>query len=294
MKDGQNCIKNRINQQPCYNIMVKTIILLCLCLLSNPLIAQDKMFQSEQTALYKISFLSDTLAPENITEELGELLINDNTSLFRSVSQGVIDSALHANRSRQTELGMNIYINNRTKMNYSVLKNNGKIKYFDHIYEGFTDFYFYNEKVENQQWKVLEDTITINGFFCQTARLNYGNREWIAYFSHSIPIFDGPYKFAGLPGLIILMEDSLHHWKFELISLKNAHRNTPYGDMRFHYSIIDKEEFYKKRKFVKDNAYELEMASGSNKGVNQSGLSRLKSFYNQRKKADNNWIELYP
>lgn len=43
-----------------------------------------------------------------------------------------------------------------------------------------------------------------------------GGRQWIAWFTNEIPFQDGPFKFYGLPGLIVKLEDSEDYHKFLL------------------------------------------------------------------------------
>ena len=65
-------------------------------------------------------------------------------------------------------------------------------------------------------WKILPDKKTIDKFEVQKATLDFGGRTWTAWFSQDFPFQDGPYKFSGLPGLILEMEDSTgtHSFKF--------------------------------------------------------------------------------
>lgn len=52
-----------------------------------------------------------------------------------------------------------------------------------------------------------------------------GGRDWVAWFTNDIPIQDGPYKFCGLPGLIIKIEDDTKTHKFILVANKNLNNN---------------------------------------------------------------------
>ena len=47
----------------------------------------------------------------------------------------------------------------------------------------------------------------------------------MAWFTSEIPISEGPWKFHGLPGLIVKLHDTKRHYEFELVSFKkNAER----------------------------------------------------------------------
>jgi GLPGLI family protein len=52
------------------------------------------------------------------------------------------------------------------------------------------------------------------------ATTNYKGRVWEAWFSKEYPINDGPYKFTGLPGLIVSLKDSEGDHIFNLIQIK--------------------------------------------------------------------------
>lgn len=79
--------------------------------------------------------------------------------------------------------------------------------------------YFYTEPFSGQKWKYLTDTLSINGFFCQKAVCEFGDRTYIAWFCKSVNVFDGPWKFFGLPGAIIKIYDSQNYFSYELQDL---------------------------------------------------------------------------
>ena len=77
-------------------------------------------------------------------------------------------------------------------------------------------------------WKLSDRFQKIGEWNSQKATCNFAGRKWIAWFSTEIPIPDGPYKFSGLPGLIVKIEDVTRSHIFELSSilkLKNLELN---------------------------------------------------------------------
>lgn len=52
-------------------------------------------------------------------------------------------------------------------------------------------------------WKLQNVKKEILGYNCQEAKVNYRGRNYTAYFTLEIPIETGPWKFYGLPGLIL-------------------------------------------------------------------------------------------
>ena len=78
-----------------------------------------------------------------------------------------------------------------------------KVTYSDKVLQ---DNFIY-EEAPNFQWKILKEKKTIGEYKAQKATAKYGGKNWIAWFSNDIPFLDGPYKFYGLPGLIVQIED---------------------------------------------------------------------------------------
>ena len=65
-------------------------------------------------------------------------------------------------------------------------------------------------------WKILADKQKLGEFETQKAETEMYGRKWTAWFTTEIPIQDGPYKFHGLPGLIVKIEDEGKFHSFEL------------------------------------------------------------------------------
>ncbi|MBC8986350.1 GLPGLI family protein [Pedobacter sp. N36a] len=57
-------------------------------------------------------------------------------------------------------------------------------------------------------------------YLCQKASLSFRGRDYIAWFTTDVPVNDGPWKFSGLPGLIVKIEDTKALFSFQLVGLK--------------------------------------------------------------------------
>ena len=79
----------------------------------------------------------------------------------------------------------------------------------------------YIELMEPQTWEIQPDTMHILGFTCQRACCKWRGRDYEAWFTEEVPISDGPYKFFGLPGLIVAIADATgeYGWKLESIEM---------------------------------------------------------------------------
>lgn len=65
-------------------------------------------------------------------------------------------------------------------------------------------------------WKISNEKQKIGEYNAQKATTEFGGRKWTAWFSTDIPFPDGPYKFSGLPGLIVKIEDEGNNYSWEL------------------------------------------------------------------------------
>lgn len=106
------------------------------------------------------------------------------------------------------------------------------------------------ETISAQQWNISTDTLTVLGYICQKATTEFRGRNYEAWFSPDIPVNDGPWKFYGLPGLIMKVSDSENLFSFELIGLENLNNPVDITMAQEDYmkaSIKDLEKLKKKQ-----------------------------------------------
>lgn len=73
----------------------------------------------------------------------------------------------------------------------------------------------YKDKV-NFDWKITNESSKIGAYEVQKATTDFAGRKWTAWFSTDLPFQDGPYKFYGLPGLIVKIEDEGKNYSWVL------------------------------------------------------------------------------
>jgi len=103
----------------------------------------------------------------------------------------------------------------RTNINYSVEKDKASQKtlFKDRIGR---DLYSYEED-RPLNWKMSSETTKIGEYKVQKATTDFAGRQWTAWFTTDLPYQDGPYKFGGLPGLIVKVEDDKGDYSFDLM-----------------------------------------------------------------------------
>ena len=82
--------------------------------------------------------------------------------------------------------------------------------------------YIYEDTLNAQFWQLTDSTKELLGYTCQKAECNFRGRHWTAWFSPDIPFSDGPWKFGGLPGLILEAYDREVQQHFLVIGLQKV------------------------------------------------------------------------
>lgn len=81
--------------------------------------------------------------------------------------------------------------------------------------------YFYSENIPIQEWELYDDTLNITGHLCQKAMCSFRGRHFTAWFTPEIPVNNGPWKFGGLPGLILKIYDEDKLYVYECVGIEH-------------------------------------------------------------------------
>ena len=176
---------------------------------------------------YTYRFVEDTLKKDPLYDRY-VLEIGDRMSRFYSVYADQCDSIMFgATRGshRGSERGVDAH---------SWLRGNERATYDDffmhHPQPGMLTVsscminmeYAYTEAIPSIEWHILPDTLTVMGYVCQKATAVFRGRQWDVWFSLSLPFGSGPWKFSGLPGLVLRAEDRDRLFEFEAIGLERT------------------------------------------------------------------------
>jgi GLPGLI family protein len=87
--------------------------------------------------------------------------------------------------------------------------------------------YIIEDTLRKLNWKLREDTVTINGYLCKQATTkNRQGDNILAWYTDAIPVSNGPEQYGGLPGLILKMDvaDSWIVYTASDIKLSNSNQ----------------------------------------------------------------------
>ena len=132
----------------------------------------------------------------------------------------------------------------------------GKVRTYtrepDPAYNGY-----YDEPYPGQQWTLTQDTATILGYHCQKASCCYHGRDFEAWFTTEIPLRFGPWKFGGLPGLIVKVYDSDRLYDFECVRVEKSHTPMLSNPYKKHRPISRSKVLKFERKVNEDSHHTL-------------------------------------
>lgn len=183
------------------------------------------LFEIFSAQSYKAVYDFKWKPQKNATEYLHEdfaLLINENkTSDFLSYIKFKNDSAKTKTVKDFKKVGQGSmsfnYKYGESKFNEIVTKNyNDKEIQFE---KQLHDKLFVVKNNCKINWKIDSAKDKFLGYSVQKATTEFGGRKWTAWFSTDIPIQDGPYKFSGLPGLILKITDAENEFMYEMKSI---------------------------------------------------------------------------
>ncbi|MXV37195.1 GLPGLI family protein [Flavobacteriaceae bacterium Ap0902] len=195
-------------------------ILFSICLSGQ----ENSAFEYQYEITYQYTYKYDSLDLDKERSETMILKVGDSISTFTSLGASRLDSLLLEAKKNEDNLMPGSLLNNinlanyRTKINYKIAKNypiKGQLSHNEKVYK---ENYIYTENLPNN-WIVTNEIDSINGIKARKATIDFKGRKWIAYYAEEIPIPDGPYKFAGLPGLIIKLHDVDNLFDFELLNI---------------------------------------------------------------------------
>lgn len=229
--------------------------------------------QTRFEALYQLTFRPDSLAATT-RREMMRLQLGSRLSRFESLNALRSDSVMEAvitRAERQKTAGENMTINLegsgiqnfRTSFKEIIFKvpTARQIAVYDKI---GTVRYTYQEPAPGLTWTVTPGTTaSIAGYACQRATASFGGRTWEAWFAREVPLSDGPYKFYGLPGLIVKVSDSRQHFVYELLKLRQLPTPAPLALPEAGARPLAKAEFVRGKTEHERTAFEQMMANGN-------------------------------
>lgn len=170
-------------------------------------------------------FYELTFKPKKDSARLDKVMsvldITKEKSIFRDYTSIEQDSVLKAKIEEMQRSGVYKDLSKEVKMpkfSYNITKTypGMEVLYSEYMLNGMSPIRLAYKEKPVFNWKITTEKMKIGEYNTQKATAEFGGRTWTAWFSKDIPLQDGPYKFYGLPGLIVKVEDSGKNYSWEL------------------------------------------------------------------------------
>ena len=258
--------------------------------------AQNKRF------IYEYKFIPDSTNLDDVKTEMMFLDTTKDGSKYYSYTVFNSDSIMKVDLEKQLAATGSINVKSDMRkgdVRYSVTKTYPDYKINLHRRLGMDAYNISDDRKIN--WKISSEKEKIGEWNAQKAEADFAGRHWIAWFSTEIPIQDGPYKFRGLPGLIVKIEDKTGSHKMELKGIKNITGNVDINVFEVKEIAVNSKQFQKVLKEYENDPTkgikQIQMGGTSIILTGKDGTStKIAKEQEERLKArikkDNNRIEL--
>lgn len=266
-----------------------------------------------QRFTYEYKYIADSTNRADIKTETMILDIGKKGSKYYSYERFAEDSIMNSKFGNQNSFKRSF--SNKGLVFDKVSKEYPSYKTYLHT--SLSSVFLKVEESSSPIWQIFPDKEKIGNYQAQKATTSYMGRNWIAWFCTDLPFQDGPYKFYGLPGLIVKIEDT--NKTHTMILMGNAAVNEdesgsksrkilyyPLGDVS-----VNNQQFNKLwREYVKNptksyrqqianatvdangnSSFNFVDASGNKLDPNEQ-IKRIEERFKEKLKKDNNRLDL--
>lgn len=203
---------------------MRRIFIFCTLFLCTLLFSQKISFQSDIQVSYSLTFKPDS-TQTNTANDIGVVYINTDKkeSIYQASNKKKMDSLIQVmNITKFPSRPMYIinHVIHKDLSNLSLLYT----EVVDNINFG------YSEYIQKSKWQLENEKKNILDHTCFKAKLKFHGRNYTAWYAKDIPISDGPYKFSGLPGIILEIYDENHDFHYQAIAISNKNTNLLYDN----------------------------------------------------------------
>lgn len=174
--------------------------------------------QKDSINIYQIQY-ERTLAPEHVYNPIVSTyeytkFIEFNKDIFKEK-----DITKKTESSIDEDKNGNLFFNPTDKNVATVFKDYNKNEFYSK-HEVSYKYFVVKDSLTIFNWTIQSKQKEILGFQCQSASMNFRGRKYEAWFATDLPI-GGPWKFDGLPGMILELKSLDNFITFKAIRVKN-------------------------------------------------------------------------
>lgn len=254
--------------------------------------AQKTDIQYSYKATYNLEYQEDSTDQNSIKSETVVLYLGEGVSRYSSLGKAVKDSlteTLDPSNKSMAEFYRIRSITPETDFHYKIFKNHNDNELIL-AEKVFKDKLKYKQTLNLMNWEIEQETKEVLGYKVQKASGSFAGREYEAWFSPELPFSDGPYKFAGLPGLILEISDLQDHYHFTFSAFQELEKLVPKTLNLDDYKEVSQQELDQVR-----NDYKRDPLTAMNNAgitIEWNDEAKAKRELSEAHKNRNNPIEL--
>lgn len=150
-------------------------------------------------------------------KDLMRLDIGEHSSQYVSVRLEFVSKHRNDIIAKKTKIPYEGY----TTMRDEVYKNTPQSGYIQFIH--MPGWVSCRDKIDGLfEWELLEGDSIVCEYHCHKATATFRGRTWTVWYTLDLPYSDGPWKFCGLPGLILHAYDSEGLFRFNCIGIEKG------------------------------------------------------------------------
>lgn len=249
--------------------------------------------QAQQSYSYKATYLleyqENSTDTNSIKSEIGVLYLGKGHSRYSSLGKAVKDSL--ENMTNPVFMSLGEY-QQMTDFKYKIFKNykENELVLAEKVFEYKLK---YKQDLKTIDWEIQPENKEILGFSVQKATGSFAGRNYVAWFAPELPFLDGPYKFSGLPGLILEISDLKNHYHFSLTALQELANPVDKLLNLDNYKAVSQKELDQLRDDYDRDPVGTMQKAGVRFGWSEEDEAKARKELSEKYKRRNNPIELH-
>ncbi|WP_322970726.1 GLPGLI family protein [Faecalibacter sp. LW9] len=219
--------------------------------------------ETDYLVKYNFTFAPDSLNITKIVSE--EMILSTNNQGYAYMSNALFTSDTIGNLTdliKQGKLSFSDFMNQKGQGSQNIKLYFNKDSNAYHIHTSIDGLsYKFKDDVTKLTWELVDEEKRIQNYKAKKAKTKAFGKNWTAWYTEKIPVAYGPYKFQGLPGLILELSDDKNNFKFDLVEAKID--TTKYPIYEKANEVNSKRiEFENKIKEIKNNPVRITSKTG--------------------------------
>ncbi|WP_189702578.1 GLPGLI family protein [Subsaximicrobium wynnwilliamsii] len=213
-----------------------------------------------------------------------ETLIAEKDKAIYIIDSLLIENEKNTNIATFDEYSNKITVSQKTiKLDATrfYMNQNSDIIYFTQKFN--EEITIIKDSLSSFNWELQNETKKIDDFTCKKARANFRGSEIIAWYTEDIGLPFGPWKFKGLPGLILevynVNDTNIFHWSVTKIKFpytKAVNFNYPEDMKMINYqTVVDDAEEQIKEHLKRSQARVPQGVTLSETTITRSGIEKI-------------------